>query len=405
MVLPNSTYINIKSPHSLNVQAWLKEGLIFQTDKGIFIGEGAMVLSNRLGRGFFHPDFFLEKKHPWVFPKKVFFTTRAFIENRLDDAVANNPLSLDMKKAMSLTSRREYSSQSQNREQPSFTEFHTVFAQLQQKIKQGALKKGVPVFFEKIYPSCLKISDTRHPREGGGPAIQSENSNTIGIKGKACVLKLLKTLFQKTAAISHEGFLYGAWNENGGVLGFTPETLFSFSERNISLMALAGTAPWPGPSLFHDPKEMQEHEWVIQSLKEALGQTVNWNSSHTTEKKFGSLKHLCTNMEGALKQSADFNLLCQKLHPTAALGGFPKQAAFNWLRENPQQKDRGHFGAPFGFFDGKDKGFCLITLRGIEWDSQGFRIGAGCGLVKNSILQKEWRELTLKRNQIKQFFA
>ena len=333
-----------------------------------------MILSDTPGRGFFHPDFFLEKKQPWIFPKKIFFTTRASLEHQLYDAVTKNPSIPVMKRPMSQPAPRRHSHQPQKTmKQPSFTEFHTVFAGIQQKIKQGYLKKGVPVFFETI------------------------------IK-EVCVLTFLKTLFQKTTSISQEGFLYGAWNANGGVLGFTPETLFSFSGKNISLMALAGTAPWPGPDLFHDPKEIQEHQWVIQSLKEALGRTVNWNVSHTKEKKFGSLKHLHTKIEGVLKAPVDFTLLCRKLHPTAALGGFPKQAAMCWLRENSQQKNRGHFGAPFGFFDGKNKGFCLVALRGVEWDSQGLRLGTGCGLVENSILQKEWRELILKRNQIKQFF-
>ena len=248
------------------------------------------------------------------------------------------------------------------------------FAQLQQKIRQGVLKKGVPVFFERIHTPFSLIT-------------------------------FLKVLLQKTEAFSHEGFLYGAWNAKGGFLGFTPEMLFSFSRNNLSLMALAGTSPYPGPSLFRDSKEVQEHQFVIQGLKDSLKSQIVWKHFCSKEKKFGSLKHLCTKMEGMLKAPKDFVFLCQKLHPTAALSGFPKQAALQWLRHNPQQKMRGYFGAPFGFFDGKEEGFCLLALRGVEWDSQGFRLGSGCGLVEFSILQKEWRELLLKRNQIKQFFG
>lgn len=358
----------------MDIQAWLKEGLLLQTDKQILLGEGPMIPSAKSGRGFFHPDFFLEKKNPWLFPKKTYLTTRASMENWFYDAIESNELnSINRKKERVKDSSEKTYCSHKTTDQPSFTEFHITFSQLQQKIKRGVLKKGVPIFFERI-------------------------------DGEVCVLHLLRTLFQKTSTLSQEGFLYGVWNTSGGILGFTPETLFSFSGKNISLMALAGTAPWPGPSLFHDSKEIQEHQWVIQSLKNALKHTVTWNTSYTKEIKFGHLKHLCTKIKGHLKIPADFTLLCQKLHPTAALGGFPKQAALQWLKKNPYQKNRGYFGAPFGFFDGKNKGFCLITLRGGEWDSQGLRIGAGCGLVESSILQKEWRELTLKRNQIKQFF-
>ena len=369
----DSTQMNNRFP--IDAQAWLREGLILQTDSHILLGEGPMTFSDKPGKGFFHPDFFLEKKKPWLFPKRIFSTTRASMESWLYDAITENePNPINGKKKSHKTNVESSSLRPKVTEQPSFMEFHTVFAQLQQKIKQGVLKKGVPVFFESW-------------------------NNKTSLPG------LLKTLFHKTEAINHEGFLYGLWNDKGGFLGFTPEMLFSLSGKNISLMALAGTSPWPGPSLLHDPKERQEHQFVVQGLKDALESSVIWNTSQTEEKKFGSLKHLCTKMKGTLRPPVDFTQLCRTLHPTAALGGFPKQAALKWLKENPKQKERGHFGAPFGFFDGKDKGFCLVALRGVEWDSWGLRLGAGCGVVENSVLQKEWRELSLKRNQIKNFFS
>ncbi|MCY4512207.1 MAG: chorismate-binding protein [Bdellovibrionales bacterium] len=368
-----SVYLPKTTNHCpIDFQSWLKEGLILQTNTQILLGEGPLLTSNRPGQGFFHPDFFFEKKKPWIFPKKTFSTTRTLIEQWLDDAITKHP-SIAKKPIFHQTHREDFHQPQKITEQPSFTEFHTVFAQLQQKINQGILKKGVPVFFE--------------------------NRNE-----KIPFPYLLQALLKKTATINREGFLYGIWNSKKGLLGFSPEMLFSFSEKELSLMALAGTGPWLGPSLLHDPKEMQEHQWVIQSIKESLKDLAIWNDSPTQEKKFGSLKHLHTKIKGTLKQPADFTFLCKKLHPTAALGGFPKQAALHWLKETPHQKNRGYFGAPFGYFDGKTNGFCLIALRGIEWNPQGLQIGAGCGLVKNSILQKEWRELTLKRNQIKQFF-
>lgn len=372
MTTRHSTLTNNHFP--INTQAWLREGLIFQTDSRIFLGEGPMTFSDKPGRGFFHSDFFLEKKKPWIFPKKIVSTTRASMESWLLNAITENGLNptTDKKGSHKIISE-DFHPRLKTIEQPAFTEFHTVFAQLQQAIKQGALKKGVPVFFERW-------------------------NEKVSLPG------LLKALLHKTATISHEGFLYGLWNAKGGFLGFTPEMLFSLSGKNISLMALAGTSKWPGAPLFHDPKERQEHQLVVQGLKDTLKSSIVWNTFQTEEKKFGSLKHLCTKMKGTLQKPTDFTRLCRTLHPTAALSGFPKQAAIKWLKKNSKQKDRGSFGAPFGFFDGKDKGFCLVALRGVEWNSQSLKLGAGCGVVKNSILQKEWQELALKRNQIKHFF-
>ena len=326
-----------------------------------------MIAAGGAGRGFFRPDFFFEAKRPWLFPKKVFYTTRASLENWLREPGKGKE-----------SKRRERPLKPSARittEPPSLPEFHVVFAHLQQKIKQGTLKKAVPVFFEKI-------------------------------PGGFCVSDLLRSLLKNTAGIRREGFLYGAWNGQGGCLGFTPETLFSLSKQRISLMALAGTGPAVGPSLLKDPKEIREQGLVVQGIREALRNEIVFSArTQTKEKKFGSLKHLFTKIEGQLKSPPDFALLCRKLHPTPALGGFPKQTALKQLRQIPGQKSRGFFGAPFGFFDGKNKGFCLVGIRSVEWSVRGLRVGSGCGLVEGGVLQKEWRELYLKRSQVKGFFS
>ena len=113
-------------------------------------------------------------------------------------------------------------------------------------------------------------------------------------------------------------------------------------------------------------------------------------------------------MKGELSSPSsffDFSLFCEKLHPTAALGGYPAKKAFEWLEQEPTQKRKRFFGAPFGFFNGKDKAFCLVALRSLEWTDSETHIYSGGGLVKESNLQKEWRELFLKREQVKNLFS
>ena len=349
----------IRDLRHLDVLSWLREGAILQTEDFILLGEGPFISSERPGRGFFCPDFFLKMQKPWLYPKKIYVVNRTELESWFNRTVVAGGI------------RQERGLQSCSNP-PSFTEFHRVFADFQQRMKRGELKKAVPVFFEKV-------------------------------KGTIPVSLLLQTLLNTTSRIRSEGFLYGIWGQGFGLLGFTPEKLFSFSGKRLSLMALAGTAPCPGPSLLRDEKELREHDLVVQGLRESFTNT-SWKTSSVTEKKFGSLKHLCLNMEGTLREPADFSLLCRRLHPTPALGGFPKQTALQWLKTHPGQKNRGHFGAPFGFFDGKGNGFCLIALRGLEWNFQDLKWGAGCGLVEGSALQKEWRELFLKRRQIRSFF-
>ena len=217
-------------------------------------------------------------------------------------------------------------------------------------------------------------------------------------------LLCLQKLFKNTQKISH-GFLYGFWEGDKGLLGFTPEILFSLKGNYFSTMALAGTKPYPAPSLLKDFKEQREQALVVQSLQESLKGLLKLKPQKTVELVFPPLKHLYTKLEGELNNSFDFEKFCHKLHPSSALGGYPQKPAFEWLQQHPFQKDRGRFGAPFGYLRAAKEAFCLVALRALEWEGDQAQIFSGGGLLKESVVQKEWRELFRKRQQVKTFFG
>ena len=169
-------------------------------------------------------------------------------------------------------------------------------------------------------------------------------------------------------------------------------------------MAIAGTYTSSSSSLFKDQKETKEQHFVLQGIKESLQDLVRWRKEISYERHFYELKHLCTELEGELKDFFDPSMICDKLHPTAALGGYPTKKVFHWLSQLPSQEQRGFFGAPFGFFDGVDQFFCIVSIRGLQWDLKRIQVSSGCGVIAESSLQKEWRELFLKREQVKKLF-
>ena len=343
----------------LNKESWLQEGLILQLNKNQFVlGTPPFSFSKKPQRGFYCPGFFFQNQNPWIKPHKLFVLRKEDLTSLIaTEKKTRNPSGTKEKREVL----------------PSFVEFSRIFFQIQQKIKRGELEKAVPVFFEKI-------------------------------KGSLNILPLLKNIFQSESFLKNEGFFYGFWNNSSRFMGFTPEFLFSMENPCLKVMALAGSAPHPGPDLFLDPKELQEHHLVVKSLREGLQDFFIEKKTSFKEKPFGNLKHLCTLLEGKLQKELGFEGLCQKLHPTPALGGYPKEKALEFLKQDPYQKKRRFFASPFGFFDGNKKGFCVIAIRGIQWDSSGTFIGSGCGIINKSILQKEWRELSLKRGVIKKLF-
>jgi isochorismate synthase EntC len=62
------------------------------------------------------------------------------------------------------------------------------------------------------------------------------------------------------------------------------------------------------------------------------------------------------------------------------------------------------FGAPFGVhWSGGMQ--MVVTIRGLWWQQDQIFLPAGCGIVEGSALDREWRELGLKRRWVKQAFG
>ena len=357
-----------KNIFPLNKRKWLEEGFIFQnSQQDYFLGQGPLSYSSRpTPQSLYHPDFFLQNQKPWLKPSWFWKVKKKDLASfLLEYPMAEVSTEKDKPKK----SGSEFFI---NSETPSFIQYQEIFAQAQQAIGRNVFQKIVPVF-------CEKFAFNAHR------------------------LLLIQNLFQNTYQGAH-GFLYGAWNKDEGILGWTPEILFSLQGDQFFTMALAGTGVHPGPLLLKDKKEFKEHDLVVQGLEELLKDFVHWDKKIMSEMLFPPLKHLCTQLSGRLIHKLDVETICKMLHPTPALGGYPKKQAFDWLKNQPSQKQRKYFGAPFGFFNFNQEFFCLVAIRALEWKQKEGRIFTGGGWIKESFLQKEWQELVLKRKQVKFFF-
>lgn len=194
-------------------------------------------------------------------------------------------------------------------------------------------------------------------------------------------------------------FTYGFEFENEGMAGVTPELLFSVEDGVLRTMALAGTGKSDGPSLLADRKEMHEHGLVIEHIANELKHFGVPVVGETVEKVYGALKHLYTPITLRLERKPEFMELIASLHPTAALGGWPRKPAVEWLEKQPFHVARKRFGAPFGFSDGQIMK-CVVAIRGVQWSGNCLQVASGCGVVKESQVLREWQELELKRRSI-----
>ncbi len=192
---------------------------------------------------------------------------------------------------------------------------------------------------------------------------------------------------------------YGFAHGSEGMAGVTPEVLFSRSGSRLRTMALAGTAATDsGHNLLEDQKELREHQLVIDHIFSELRSFGRVELGETIEREYGVIKHLFTPIEVQLTSNPSFMDLVVRLHPTAALGGWPRRPAVKWLAQQKFHHGRGRFGAPFGWYDpASEQAECVVAIRGVQWQGSRALVFTGCGVVQGSNALREWNELALKR--------
>lgn len=211
---------------------------------------------------------------------------------------------------------------------------------------------------------------------------------------------------------SLEGFLYGLWHGEGGFIGVSPEPLFVRNGDRWQTVSLAGTIDQSTLDfrdvLLNDRKERNEHQFVIDDMKQSLSTIADEIKQEETKVVvFGPMAHLKTDLSFKLKND-DTKQLTQSLSPSAALGGHPKAESLRCLKElnyYEYEKDQRYFGGVMGLSDAQDC-FGLVAIRNLFWDNveHSAFIHSGCGIVKESQPDKELLEVQNKRHSIEKFF-
>jgi isochorismate synthase len=144
-------------------------------------------------------------------------------------------------------------------------------------------------------------------------------------------------------------------------------------------------------------KDADEHRLVSQFVVDALRPFATRVSAHGPEVvRFTNIQHLATSVEAALREpAADALQLAAALHPTPAVGGWPREAA-DKLIDELEGMERGWYAGAVGWIDGRGDGEFAVALRcGLLWED-GARLYAGVGVMPDSDPARELEETELK---------
>lgn len=311
---------------------------------------------------FFMPDFFLTDPKPYCVHEKTLLISK-----------------VEFFKFLNTYTTQEMPKLAWSHEYTDF--FKQQYDDLQRQIQMGEMIKGVPYVL----------------------------SNSGGPFNKSLLIHCLKNIVH--FCLTNPAYLYGFWDSCNGMLGASPEILFDIDyhpKPTLKTIACAGTVSDDSQlieDLLLDPKLLHEHQIVVDGIVQALMPISTVTELPLQKKKVGSLNHLVTPIRAELYQEIDFSSLVCLLHPTPALGAYPKHTGAAWLRKYQKISDRKRFGAPFAYHCPKsNKTHCIVAIRNIQWDMNAIQIGAGCGVVQGSHYSMEKQEIQWKLQAVKDMF-
>ncbi len=188
-------------------------------------------------------------------------------------------------------------------------------------------------------------------------------------------------------------------------IGATPEPFLQSISAEYSAIALAGTRV---KSTIHkdnewNNKEKIEQELVAKFFEESLTEFdikgLEIKGPNTIPA--GHLEHIQTEFRFRIGERPDstFMELIQKLHPSPAICGYPKETAMNFISEY-ESFDRSFFCGFLGPVNSEKKSSLFVNIRCAQVFGDAVIIYAGAGITIDSDPVKEWEETNLKCDTI-----
>lgn len=194
------------------------------------------------------------------------------------------------------------------------------------------------------------------------------------------------------------------------IAGASPETLISLKEKKISTFPIAGTCKRGLndledekliQALLKDPKELAEHNMLVDLGRNDLGKIANFGSvevfRYQEVLKFSHVSHIASTVTAQIRPDLDQLDAIAAILPAGTLSGAPKIKAMNIINELEGCK-RGIYGGAIGYIDFSGNMDLCIAIRMATLKDKKVYVSAGAGIVADSVPHKEFMECLNKAN-------
>ena len=192
------------------------------------------------------------------------------------------------------------------------------------------------------------------------------------------------------------------------IIGSSPEILVRLRKDKITIRPIAGTRPrglnatkdkFYKNQLLSDKKELSEHLMLLDLGRNDVGKVSKINSVKVTEQfkieKYSHVMHIVSNVVGTLSENLNFFDVLKASLPAGTLSGAPKIRAMEIINEL-EPSSRGIYGGAIGHIGWNGNMDTAIAIRTAVIKDQIIHVGAGGGIVADSIPEDEWQECRQK---------
>ena len=215
-------------------------------------------------------------------------------------------------------------------------------------------------------------------------------------------------LYRAIRELNPSPYMYFLDLDECQIVGASPEILVRLEDDEINLRPLAGTRKrgknpdedkFNEEDLLNDPKEMAEHLMLIDLGRNDVGRVSEIGSVLVTDKmtveKYSHVMHIVSNVMGKIASGLGYFDVLKAALPAGTLSGAPKIRAMEIIHEL-EPSSRGIYGGAIGYIGWNGNMDTAIAIRTAVIKNQMIHVGAGAGVVADSVPENEWLECRQK---------
>ena len=207
----------------------------------------------------------------------------------------------------------------------------------------------------------------------------------------------------------------------GVVTGSSPELIMQIKKGEIFVAPIAGTRGRGSDAnedeklkfeLLNDEKELAEHKMLIDLARNDIGKFAKKGSVKVKNpmhiKTYESVMHIASEVYGTKREDKSAFDVLSIVFPAGTLSGSPKIRAMQIINEL-EGSSRGVYGGGLGFWHFNGDVQMAILIRSAIFVPKGngvndVFVGAGAGIVYDSVPKSEYEEICKKRRSCVKIF-